>query len=139
MSAGPVTDAQANEHTKFDTVLAHLAVEYWKLLRSFEKAREMVPPDAKVRLSAQGRYAAGRLEALLSDAKMRLMSFDGILFEMNLPAIAINGEDVSGLEGAIVERTIEPAVLSGMTVILMGKVFLAQPAQRGDGQNVPGH
>jgi hypothetical protein len=137
MSIGP--EGQVNERVKLDTVLAHLAVEYWKLLRSFEKARELAPPDAKVRLSAHARYAAGRLEALLSDAEMRLVSFDGISFEINLPAIAINGEDVSGLETVIVERTIEPAVLSGMNVILMGKVFLAQSAEIRGEPNVPGH
>lgn len=122
----------AEPPTTNDIVLARLAVEYWKLLRSFEKARDMAPQDAKVRLSAQGRYAAGRLDALLSDAKMRLVSFDGSLFEINLPATAINSEDVSGLEGAFVERTIEPAVLSGMNVVLMGKVFVAPPAERED-------
>jgi hypothetical protein len=139
MSSRPETNRPGDERVKLDVALAHLAVEYWKLLRSFEKARDMLPLDAKMRLAAQARYAAGRLEAILSDANMRLVDFDGIPFEINLPAFAINSEDVSGLEGAIVERTIEPAVLSAMSVILMGKVFLAQPAERGDEPNVPGH
>src|SRR5207302_83389 len=109
--------------------LAGLAVEYWKLLRSFERTIDFTPHDTQVRLSAQARYAAGRLEALLLDAKMKIVSFDGIAFEVNLPAIAINGEDVSGLDNLIVERTIEPAVISDMTVVLMGKVFLTQSSK----------
>ncbi|MGA7790696.1 MAG: hypothetical protein WCA56_21315 [Xanthobacteraceae bacterium] len=85
-----------------------------------------------MRLSAQARYAAGRLEALLSDAKMKIVSFDGMAFEVNLPAVAINGEDVSGLENVVVERTIEPAVIFDMNVIVMGKVFLTQSSNGGD-------
>jgi hypothetical protein len=103
--------AMADERKELNIVLARLAVEYWKLLRSFERAIDLTSQDARVRLSAQARYAAGRLEALLSDAKMKIVSFDGMSFEVNLPAVAINGEDVSGLENVFVERTIEPAVI----------------------------
>jgi hypothetical protein len=122
----------ADERKELNIVLARLAVEYWKLLRSFERAIDLTSQDARVRLSAQARYAAGRLEALLSDAKMKIVSFDGMSFEVNLPAVAINGEDVSGLENVFVERTIEPAVIFDMNVILMGKVFLVQSSKDGD-------
>jgi hypothetical protein len=124
--------AMADERKELNIVLARLAVEYWKLLRSFERAIDLTSQDARVRLSAQARYAAGRLEALLSDAKMKIVSFDGMSFEVNLPAVAINGEDVSGLENVFVERTIEPAVIFDMNVILMGKVFLVQSSKDGD-------
>jgi hypothetical protein len=124
--------AMADERKELNIVLARLAVEYWKLLRSFERAIDLTSQDARVRLSAQARYAAGRLEALLSDAKMKIVSFDGMSFEVNLPAVAINGEDVSGLENVFVERTIEPAVIFDLNVILMGKVFLVQSSKDGD-------
>jgi hypothetical protein len=127
-----IGDAKAGELKELNIILARLAVEYWKLLRSFERAIDVTPHDAKVRLSAQARYAAGRLEELLSDAKMKIVSFDGMTFEVNLPAVAINGEDVSGLHNVIVERTIEPAVIFDMNVILMGKVFLTQSSKGGD-------
>jgi hypothetical protein len=134
-----MTDGQMQKGIKLGVVLAHLAVEYWKLLRSFDNAMATAPPDAKVRLAAQARYAAGRLEALLSEANMRLLDFDGVRFEVNLPAVAINGEDVSGLEDVIIERTIEPAILAGMSVVLMAKVFLAPAGERKGEKYVPGH
>jgi hypothetical protein len=124
---------------KVEIILAGLAVEYWKLLRSFERTIDFTPHDTRLRLSAQARYAAGRLQDLLLDAKMKIVVFDGLAFEVNLPAIAVNGEDVSGLDDVIVERTIEPAVVSDMNVILMGKVFLTQLSKPGDHQNVSGH
>ena len=120
-------------------VLARLAVEYWKLLRSFEKAVDFAPLDARTRLSAQARYAASRLEALLQDANMKIVSFDGAEFEVNLSAIAINGEDLSGQDNLVVEQTIEPAIVFDMTVLLMGKVLLKQSPKTGSDQDVSGH
>lgn len=116
----------------YDIVLAGLAVEYWKLLRSFERTIDLVPLDSRARLLAQTRYAEGRLESLLADAKMKAVGFDGAAFEVNLPAIAINGEDLVGLDNLVVERTIEPAIVSDMTVLLSGKVLLKQSSNMGD-------
>jgi hypothetical protein len=124
---------------KPEIVLARLAVEYWKLLRSFERIVESAPLDARTRLSAQVRYAANRLEGLLLDANMKVVSFDGVAFEVNLPAIAINGEDLVGLDNLVVEQTIEPAIVSDMTVLLMGKVLLEQSTKLGSEQDVSGH
>jgi hypothetical protein len=47
-------------------------------------------------------------------------------FEVNLPASAINGEEFNEIRGPVVERTVEPAVISDMRVVLMGKVLLAR-------------
>jgi hypothetical protein len=116
--------AKVEARMKLEIILARLAVEYWKLLRSFERTIDFAPFDARTRLSAQARYAASRLEMLLLDANMKIISFDGVAFEVNLPAIAINGEDMAGLDNLVVEQTIEPAIISDMTVLLMGKVLL---------------
>ena len=85
----------------------------------------MLPSSARGRLAAQARYSAGRLDSLIGKAGLRLASFDGMMFEINLPAVAVNAEDVSDGQALVVERTIEPTVISDSTVILTGKVFLA--------------
>lgn len=105
--------------------LAELASEYWKLLRAFDRAIALAPEDAKLRLTAQGRYAAGKLDAILQAEKLRIISFEGQRFEVNLPAIAVNGDEVQNPDHAIVERTLEPAVVSDDGVILTGKVYLS--------------
>jgi hypothetical protein len=110
----------------FETTLAFLAVEYWKLIRTSERAIAVVPEDAKERLASQVRYAASRLDALLNEQNMSLQAFDGMEFEVNLPAAAINGDEFQEAPASVVERTLEPAVISNMRVLLMGKVFLAR-------------
>ena len=105
---------------------AELASEFWKLLRGFERSIALTPEDARPRFAAQARYATGRLEAILTAAGMRLVTFDGLPFEENMAAIAINADEVAGSpERLIVERTLEPAIMDGMTVVMTGKVYLA--------------
>jgi hypothetical protein len=109
-----------------ETTLAQLAIEYWRLLRAVERAIEAAPDGASQRLQSQARYAAARLQALLMDQKMSIQVFDGMDFEVNLPASPVNGEDFLNDEQFVIERTLEPAVLSDMRVILMGKVILTK-------------
>ena len=115
-----------------DLTLAKLAAEYWKLHRSFERMADLMPPDTRARHLAQARYAATRLETLLQEERMKVVSFDAQPFEVNLPAVAVNAEDVAGLDRLVVERTVEPAVMRDMDVILTGKVLLVQPLDTGD-------
>jgi hypothetical protein len=109
-----------------EDTIARLAVEYWKLLRMVERAIERAPENAKQRMSSQARYAASRLDALLGEQNMSLQVFDGMEFEVNLPASPINGEEFHEPKGPVVERTIEPAVISNMRVVIMGKVLLSR-------------
>lgn len=112
-----------------DITFAQLAVEQWKLLRAFERVIATVSPEAEARFSAQSRYSASRLDTLLSQAGLRIVSFDGLPFETNLPAVVLNAEDVTGLPDLVVEKTVEPAVIRDMTVLMTGKVILAQSKQ----------
>jgi hypothetical protein len=109
-----------------ESSLAQLAVEYWKLLRAVERALEAMPESSRARMASQARYASARLDALLSAHKMSLQAFDGFDFEVNLPASAINAEDFQNNGTLVVERTLEPAVIFDMRVLLMGKVLLAR-------------
>jgi len=116
---------------------ARLSIEYWKLLRSFERALELVAVDKQPGLIAQRRYSSNRLEAILKECDMQIIAFDGMAFEVNIPAAAVNGDEFSPEETLFVERTIEPAVVSQMSVIVLGRVFLSrQPPRQGE-QNVP--
>ena len=60
------------------------------------------------------------------ERNMSLQVFDGMDFEVNLPASPINDEECQEAKTAVVERTLEPAVVSDMRVVLMGKVLLAR-------------
>jgi hypothetical protein len=106
---------------------AELASEFWKLLRGFERSIALTPESARSRLAAQARYAAGRLDSILAAAGMRVVAFDGLPFEENMPAIAINADEFArSPEPVFVERTLEPAIIEGMTVVMTGKVYLTK-------------
>jgi hypothetical protein len=116
---------KAGNMTDSDETMARLAVEYWKLLRVFERALDSVPEERRERFASQGRYAADRLDDLLRERKMSVQSFDGMDFEINLPASAVNGDEFPNRTDVVVARTIEPAVIADMRPVLMGKVYLA--------------
>lgn len=106
------------------TTLAHLAVEYWKLLRAFERTIDRLPPEHVAKTAAQLRFSAGRLALLLKEGGLNLVTFDNEKFEPNIPATALNAEDFSEGELLAVESTVEPAVVENMTVLILGKVVL---------------
>jgi hypothetical protein len=108
-----------------EETVARLAVEYWKLLRVLERALESVPEGRRERFASQGRYAAARLDELLKERQMSVQSFDGLKFEINLPASPVNADEFPNSTDVVVARTIEPAVIADMRPILMGKVYLA--------------
>lgn len=105
---------------------AELASEYWKLLQAFERCAALAPDSSKPRLAAQARYSNEKLKALLGREGMCVVSFDGLKFEVNLPAIAVNAQDVASNQTQIVERTLEPAIVSDTEVIITGKVYLVE-------------
>jgi hypothetical protein len=105
---------------------AKLAVEYWKLLRAFERALERLPSEHAPRTAAQLRYSAGRLDSLLAEGGLNLVTFEGRPFEPNLPVTALNAEDFAGIVDLVVESTVEPAVVADMKVLLWGKVIVMQ-------------
>ena len=106
---------------------AKLAIELWKLIRSFERALEMLPLDKQSKVKAQVRFSYNRLVSLLDDADIRIVSFDGKPFEPNLPVTAVNADDFDGETGnLVVKQTIEPAVVKETKVLVFGKVVLAR-------------
>lgn len=104
--------------------LAHLAVEYWKLLKAFERTIGRLPQEHVARTTAQLRFSAGKLDSLLKDGGLNLVTFEGQKFEPSIPATALNVDDFTDDEILTIETTVEPAVVENMNVLLLGKVVL---------------
>lgn len=104
--------------------LVALAVEYWRLLRAYDRLRGTVEGDAGARFAAQSRFALGRLEALLAEAGLRLAIFDGQPFHPGLPVRALNAEDFADEDGLVVAFTNEPTILADGRVVVLGTVTL---------------
>ena len=85
--------------------LAHLAVEYWKLLKAFERTIGRLPHEHVAKTTAQLRFSTGRLDALLKEADLNLVTFDGQKFEPNIPATALNVDDFTDGNILTIETT----------------------------------
>jgi hypothetical protein len=107
-----------------EVVTAKLAVEYWKLLRAFERTLDRMADEHRVKAAAQLRFSASRLDALSREGGFSLATYEGQAFSPNLPVAAINGEDFSEGDRLYIESTLEPAVIHDTQVIAMGKVIL---------------
>lgn len=107
-------------------ITAKLAVEYWKLLRAFERALERLPAEDVAKTTAQARFARGRLEVILREGGLSLNVFDGKQYEANLPVTVMNVDEFGKNENLIVRSTIEPTVTEGMQILMMGKVILGK-------------
>jgi len=105
-----------------ENAVAALAVDYWKLLRAFEALVPQAGPERAARLSAQARFAAGRLTSHLEAAGLVLASFEGVEITPEIPVVAINADELADSGPAFVADTLEPAVLAGQRVIAMARV-----------------
>ena len=120
---------EAGATRDYPVALARIAVEYWRLLRAYDRLRESNVGQDTPRLAAQSRYAAERLESIMGQVGLRLVLFDGQAFQAGLPVEALNADEFDGEEGLIVEFTTEPTILFEGRVISPGKVTLARVEQ----------
>lgn len=109
--------------------VALLCVEYWKLAAATEKAlRGILASDGK-RLEAQLKFSRRQLDVLLQDLELRLVDFSGERFHPGLAVSVDNPGDYEEDEKLVVGKTLEPTVMSDMTVIRLGRVILAPDEQ----------
>jgi hypothetical protein len=115
-----------------DAPFVRLAIEYWRLLKAFEKSLA-TRADGVAKEVGQVRYAASKLTALLAEVEMRLVTFDGQRFEPGLPVGAINAEDFEGCDELIIVATVEPTLVLRGEVQSMGRVVLDRAVPGGEG------
>lgn len=120
---------EPNHEQDFIVIFSRLAIEYWRLLRAYDRLRGSIESDATARLAAQSRYAAGRLENALGQAGLRLVLFDGQPFHPGLPVRALNAEDFDGEHDLVVSFTTEPTILAEGRVVTLGSVTLERRQQ----------
>lgn len=109
--------------------VAQLCVEYWKLAAATEKALSGVLASGGKRLEAQLKFSKRQLDVLLQDLGLRLVDFSGERFHPGLAVSVDNPGDFEEDEALVVGKTIEPTVMSDMTVIRLGRVIVAPVEQ----------
>lgn len=106
------------------SVVAQLCVEYWKLSTVTEKALVAVEPKDGKRLEAQLKYSKRQLEVMLQELGLKLVDFYGELYHAGLAVSVDNPADHDEDDQLIISRTLEPTVMSGMTVVRLGRVIV---------------
>ena len=116
------TDNDEIEHS----TAAELAVDYWKLLKVCDRLMKELSEDRRKRIGAQVRFSANRLESHLDALGIELLTFEGLQFGPELPAIAVNANDFGIAETLLVESAIEPAVIMHGKVVQNAQVTLKE-------------
>jgi hypothetical protein len=109
--------------------VAQLCVEYWKLAAATEKALNGALSSNGKRLEAQLKFSKRQLDVLLQDLGLRLVDFSGERFHPGLAVSVDNPGDFEEDEALVVGKTIEPTVMSDMSVIRLGRVIVAPVEQ----------
>jgi hypothetical protein len=104
--------------------VAQLCVEYWKLAATTEKALNILAEKESKRLEAQLKFSKRQLDVLLQNLDLRLVDFAGEHFHPGL-AVSVDNPSDYDEENLIISKTIEPAVMSDMTIIRLGRVIVA--------------
>jgi hypothetical protein len=111
-------------HMNVDGV-AQLCVEYWKLVAATEKALSGVLGRDGKRLEGQLKYSKRQLDVILQELGLRLVDFSGERFHPGLAVSVDNPADHDDDEALVVNKTLEPTVMSNMTVVRLGRVIVA--------------
>ena len=105
--------------------IAQLCVEYWKLAAATEKALSGLAPKNGKRLEAQLKFSKRQLDVLLQKMGLRLVDFAGERFHPGLAVSVDNPGDHGDEDDLVIGKTLEPTVMSDMTVIRLGRVIVA--------------
>jgi hypothetical protein len=119
----------SNEFVGDPEIIAQLCQEYWKLASATEKAAELLPEREAKRLSGQLNFSKRQLDVLMKQIGLRLVDFTGEPFHAGLSVSVDNSGDYGEDEALFIDRTLEPTVMSDMTVISLGRVIVAPVKQ----------
>ncbi|WP_395335443.1 hypothetical protein WBP06_26170 [Novosphingobium sp. BL-8H] len=119
-----MTEAAAERPQDSRRTLAEVASLAWKLADALAGELEQAPPSRTQAGQAMLRFAGRRLDTLLAQGDLRLVTFDGQDWGAQIPANPINPDEVEGCETVAVDRTVEPTILCGTDVVLPGRILL---------------
>lgn len=108
-----------------EATIAGLCVEFWKLVRASGRTVALLGEAEARRFEAQVRFSERQLAALIATLGLRIVEFDGELYEAGLAATADNADEFDAGTDLVVSRTLEPAVVREMRVLRRGRVLVS--------------
>jgi len=107
------------------SALAKLAIEYWRVLRSYE--RNLPSMQNSTSASSTIRNSEKKFMAILTENSLKIMNFESNDYSPNLPLTVVNADEFDDNEGLIISQMIEPTIVDdGGGIVSMGKAILAK-------------
>lgn len=101
-----------------------LCVELWKLAKAASKAAMLLDDTHGRKLISQIKFSERQLATLAASLDIKIVDFDGEDFHPGLAASADNEDDFEAESDLVVTKTLEPAVVSNMSVLKTGRVVV---------------
>jgi hypothetical protein len=117
MASNSFEDSMSEE--KPIEALGKLAVEYWRLLRSYERVIATLPPDN--RMMSVARNGERKLQSILESAEIAVISYEGQDYSPNLAVSLINLDEFGASDLLKISQMIEPTLMHAGEVISVGK------------------
>ncbi len=105
-------------------MLAKFAIEYWRVLRSYERNLPSMQKNASA--SSMIRNSEKKFMAILLENGLKISNLEGNEYSPNLPLTVVNADEFDDNEGLIVSQMIEPTIISEDGVVIMGKAILTK-------------
>lgn len=121
--SAPADGSSPEDENPTAIALQTVATEAWRLERVCDRLLQKLPAMEQRRYEGRLRWFRKQLNGALADAGMRLVCIEGQLFEAGTAATALNIEDFCPGDELVVDKMIEPIIMtSNGDVLQMGTV-----------------
>ena len=109
-------------------VVVKIAVEAWRLSRTFERALSRLSSEERGRFEGSLAIFGKKIEEALGTLDMRIVNIEGSPFDPGIAATPLNIGDFAPGDELIVDRMVEPILMGREGVVRMGAVTLRKAA-----------
>lgn len=101
-----------------------MAVESWRVSRVFDRLLLKLDAGEQKRYLSQFRWFLKKVEAAMEQADMRMVNVEGQRFDPGMAATPLNIEDFDADDVLMVDKMLEPIIMSKEGLIKTGTVTL---------------
>lgn len=116
------------EYEKLKANLVAIASELFRFKHVFAKAVGKLEAEEQARYNSQYAWFSKKVLKALEDSGLRVISADGQNYDPGMAVIPLNLEDFEANDNLYVEKTMEPIIMEGDTVLKVGTVILGRKA-----------
>jgi hypothetical protein len=104
--------------------LISLAVESWRLTRTFERLLTKLDAGEQNRYLGQFRWYIKKVEDALAGADLRIVNVEGHPFDPGIAATPLNVDEFDSADALFVDQMIEPIIMGKNGLVRTGTIIL---------------